>query len=243
LNIEAKLRIRTVFVNKPALWALVATVVLLFGGFAPGQARADEGFSTYVGIASDYIWRGVSRSDDQVHVFGSIDYMFDSGFHAAISASNVSFDGNNTYELDFDLGFSGEVGNGLSYDVGYIYYAYPDAQEAVEEDGALLDSNGDLDADFGEIYAGIAYGGYSITANIGVNNGEDARWNDGAFYLSGDAEFDIAGELVVVLHVGSYTFDDAGANYFDYGASVNRNNFTLGIVGTASGVGGNGSLH
>ena len=221
--------------KKAMLSALSATVVLLSGSFTPGQARAEDGISTYVGIASNYIWRGVSRSDDQVHAFGTIDYMFDSGTYAAISASSVSFDDDNTYELNFNLGFSGDVGSGFSYDVGYLYYAYPDAQGAVEEDGDFLDSKGDLDADFGEIYAGIAYGAYSVTANIGVNNGDDAEWNDGAFYLSGDAEFDIAGELIVVLHAGSYTFDDAGANYLDYGASVNRNNFTLGIVGTNNG--------
>jgi len=209
--------------KKAMLSALSATMVLLWGSFTPGQARADEGFSTYVGFASNYIWRGVSRSDDQVQVFGSIDYMSKSGAYAALSASSVSFDDDNTYELDFNLGFAGDVANGFSYDIGYIYSAYPDAQ------------GGDLDADFGEIYAGIAYGGYSVTANIGVNNGDDAEWNDGAFYLSGDAEFDIAGELIVVLHAGSYTFDDTGASYFDYGASVNRNNFTLGIVGTDNG--------
>jgi len=224
--------LQDLFMKKTVLSALLATVALLSGGLVPGQARADEGFSTYVGIASNYIWRGVSKSDDQVHVFGAIDYMFDSGFYAAMSASNVSIYGDDTYELDFNLGFSGDVGHGFSYDVGYIYFAYPDAQGAEERDGDFLDSNVDLDANFGEIYAGIAYGAYSITANIGINNGDDAEWNDGAFYLSGDAEFDIAGELVVVLHAGSYSFDDASDNYFDCGASVNRNNFTFGIVGT-----------
>jgi len=218
--------------KKTVLWALLAAVVLLCGGLVPGQARADEGFSTYVGIASNYIWRGVSRSDDQVQVFGTVDYLFDSGFYAAISASNVNLYDDNTYELDFDLGFSGDVGDGFSYEAGYIYFAYPDAQGTIEGDGEFPDSNVDLDADFGEIYAGIAYGAYSVTANIGINNGDDAEWNHGALYLSGDAEFDIAGELVVVLHAGSYSFDDASDNYFDCGASVNRNNFTFGIVGT-----------
>jgi len=220
------------FKKKTAFCAPLATVLFLWGGLVPGQAGADEGFSTYVGIASNYIWRGVSKSDDQVHVFGAIDYMFDSGFYAAMSASNVTVYDDDTYELDFNLGFSGDVGDGLSYDIGYIYFAYPDAQGTIKGVGGFPDSNVDLDADYGEIYAGIAYGAYSVTANVGINNGDDAQWNDGAFYLSGDAEFDIAGELVVVLHAGSYTFDDASANYFDYGASVNRKNFTLGIVGT-----------
>lgn len=222
-------------IKKTVLSALLATMVLLWGGLVPAQARADEGFSSYVGIASDYIWRGVSKSDDQVQVFGTIDYLSDSGFYAAISASNVSVYDDNTYELDIDLGLSGDIGDGFSYDVGYIYFAYPDAQGTVEGDGAFTDSNADLDADYGEIYVGIARGAYSVTANFGTNNGDDAQWNDGALYLSGDAEFDIAGELAVVLHVGSYTFDDGGDDYFDYGVSVNRNNFTLGIVGTDNG--------
>ena len=215
--------------------ALLAAVVLFAGGLAPGQAKADEGVSAYVGIASDYIWRGVSKSDDQAQVFGTVDYMSNSGFYAVMSASTVSIDDDNTYELDFGLGLSGDVGDGFSYDVGYIYFAYPDAQGTIKGDGTFPDSNVDLDADYGEAYAGIAYGAYSLTANIGVNNGDDAEWNDGAFYLSGDAEFDIAGELMVVLHAGSYTFDDVRDDYFDYGLSVNRDNFTLGFVGTDNG--------
>jgi uncharacterized protein (TIGR02001 family) len=230
-----KITFQDLFMRKAVLSALSAIMVLLWGGLVPGQAIAYEGFSTYVGIASNYIWRGVSKSDDRVQVFGTIDYMSDSGFYTAISASNVTIEDDNTYELDFDLGFSGDVGDAFSYDVGYIYYAYPDAQGVEEGDGGFPDSNVDLDADYGEVYAGIAYGAYSVTANIGTNNGDDAEWNDGAFYLSGDAEFDIAGELVVVLHAGSYSFDDASEDYFDYGVSVNRNNFTLGIVGTDNG--------
>jgi len=185
---------------------------------------AVEGLSANVGFTSNYLWRGVTQTDDGAAISGGIDYAAASGFYLGTWVSNVDFSDDASYELDLYLGFSGEINENISYDLGYIYYAYPDSAE----------SDKDNEYDFGEIYAGVTYNNITLAANYGIHNDDGAQWADKALYLSADAEFEVAEGLTLNLHLGDYSFDDDydSGDYTDYGISLSKNGFTLALTDT-----------
>jgi len=208
---------------KKSLLSIALTTVLATSALVSTQASAVEGLSANVAATSNYLWRGVSQTGDAAAISGGIDYANDSGFYAGTWVSNVDFDDDASYELDFYLGFSGQISEDVGYDVGYIYYAYPDSAE--------VDSTNEYD--FGEIYGGLNYSYFSVTAYYGVNNDDGAEFADSSLYLSGDAEFEVADGLTLALHVGSYDYDkDNGEDYVDYGVSLSKDGFTFGLSDT-----------
>ena len=88
-----------------------------------------------VALTSDYMFRGISQTDNNPAVQGSLEYSYDTGFHGITPylgfwGSNVDFnDGDNaTVEVDTLFGFRGDLlDTGVSWDLGGIYYAYPGA--------------------------------------------------------------------------------------------------------------------
>jgi uncharacterized protein (TIGR02001 family) len=208
---------------KKSLLSIALTSLLATTAFTSASAFAVEGLSANVAATSNYLWRGVTQTDDAAAISGGIDFADDSGFYVGTWASNIDFGDDASYELDFYLGFSGEISEDVGFDVGYIYYAYPDSAE--------IDSANDYN--FGEIYGSLSFSYFSVTANYGINNDDGAAFADSSLYLSGDAEFEVADGLTLALHVGSYDFDkDNGDDYVDYGVSLSKDGFTFGLSDT-----------
>ena len=209
---------------KKTLAKIALTSALVAASIAAPTAFAVEGLSANVGATSNYLWRGVTQTDDAAAISGGIDYAHQSGFYAGTWASNVDFGDDASAELDFYLGFGGELGQGFGYDVGYIYYAYPDS--------AQTDSTNEYD--FGEVYGSLSYSYFSVSANYGVNNDDGAQWADSALYISADAEFEVAEGLTLALHIGDYSFDDdfKSDDYSDYGVSLSKDGFTFAVSDT-----------
>lgn len=178
--------------------------------------------SANIGATTNYIWRGVSQSADAASVSGGLDYADESGFYAGtwVGSLGDSDSGFNGTETDFYLGFGGET-DGFAYDVGYIYYAYTE-----------LD-----DANFGEVYFNGAFGNFGFGVAVTVNS----EVPDGAGFESGDIYYsvsyggiDLGNEFELGLSAGLYTFDsdgDDGADY-DYAhiqADISKGDFTFSI--------------
>ena len=107
--------------------AVLATVAL------PAYAQDTEApkpvtVSGNVSLVSDYRFRGVSQSDEEMAVQGGITVAHESGFYVGTWASNLAgwgtFGGANM-ELDLIGGFKREVTPGLTLDVGLTWYMYP----------------------------------------------------------------------------------------------------------------------
>ena len=209
---------------KKTLVNIALTSALVAVSITAPSAFAVEGLSANVGATSNYLWRGVTQTDDAAAISGGIDYAHESGFYAGTWASNVDFGDDASAELDFYLGFGGELGQGFGYDVGYIYYAYPDS--------AQTDSTNEYD--FGEVYGSLSYSYFSVSANYGVNNDDGAEWADSALYISADAELEVAEGLTLALHIGDYSFDDdyKSDDYSDYGVSLSKDGFTFAVSDT-----------
>lgn len=184
-------------------------------GLLAAAAAANAEISSTVTLTNDYDFRGASQSAEDPALQASLDFAMDTGWYIGAWASNVDFGDDVDYELDLYTGFSGGEEEGLGWDVGFIYYAYPD----------------DSDLNYPEIYGKLSYGMFSggaFYSNDWVNSGESS------LYVTGDASVPLANNFSLNFHV-AYSFgdywDDVDSEYFDYSAGVGytAGNFELGL--------------
>ena len=184
--------------------SLVAAAVALG---TPGIAAAKDlpgEFSGNVAIATDYVYRGFSQTLEEPVIQGGLDWDSGMGFYVGTWGSNVNFgDGDNAHvELDFYGGYAGSV-DAFSYDVGFIYYLYPGASNALSYDFWEIYGSAGYDFDVASVSAGIAW----TPDNFGGT--------DDAIYFSGGIAIPIADILSVDANVGYYDFT-GGGNYWDW---------------------------
>lgn len=103
---------------KTTLLAVAASMALA------GVARAEDGdgITFNVGVASDYVFRGVSQTDGKAQLFGGAD-LTHGLFYAGVWASNVDFGDSTSAEIDGYFGVTPTVG-AVSLDFGALYYGY-----------------------------------------------------------------------------------------------------------------------
>lgn len=103
---------------------------------APVAAERPE-LSANVAITSDYVFRGVSQTEEGPAIQGGFDVSYKM-FYAGVWASNLDFggDGNGNdvanIEIDVYAGIKRKWRN-TEFDLGVIYYAYPGAEDAGQE--------------------------------------------------------------------------------------------------------------
>ena len=172
------------------------TKTLLASSLAACAGLAQAEFSANVALTSDYVWRGVSQTNEDPAIQGGFDFSAKSGFYLGTWGSNVEFNDNAQMELDIYGGWSGEVG-GIGVDVGIIRYTYIDESSL----------------NFTEFYLGASYGPFSAK----ISNDFD---NDNLYYEAG-LEFGLPEDATLALHIGRYDFD-AGGDYTDYSIGVSK---------------------
>ena len=103
----------------------------LVGAIAlPGFALAQDAAPTLpitgnLTFTSDYVFRGVSQTDEHFAVQGGFDYAHEaSGLYVGTWASNVDFNSDTSVELDVYAGWTKSFGD-FGIDAGYIHYNYP----------------------------------------------------------------------------------------------------------------------
>jgi len=187
----------------------IAMTSLLAASTISFQAFATEGLSANVAATNNYLWRGLEQTGGDAAVSGGIDYANDSGFYAGTWVSNA-WGGT---ELDLYGGFGADINESMSYDVGFIYFAYPDAD----------------DADFSEIYGSFTFTGLTVGAAV-LTTGEDADAGD-SIYVNADYAITLSNEAEVNFHVGNYS-GDFSTDSTDFGVSISKDNFTFGVSKT-----------
>jgi len=160
---------------------------------------ASAELSANIGATSNYLWRGVTQTDDGPAVSGGIDYTHASGFYAGVWTSNVDFvdASGNQAELDLYGGFSGESGS-LGYDLGLIYYAYPMADKPDDK------------LDFTEIYGSLSFG--PVTGGIAYTIDTEAGGDDDNWYFHANAGTDLQQGWGIGGTVGYFDFDGCGSD-------------------------------
>ena len=140
-----------------AMAAFTGTAALADEAAAPAEDEGFPGdFSATFGFYTNYVFRGVTQTQNDIAFQGSFDWAHSSGLYAGVWASNIEFvpgdDAN--LEVDWYGGYNGSIDK-FSYGIGGIYYMYPDANEPdIDGDGSpneydYVEIKGALGYDFG----------------------------------------------------------------------------------------------
>lgn len=167
-------------------------------------------------LKSDYRFRGVSKSNNDIAVQGGIDWFHDSGVYVGGWVSSVSDFRGSDIETNFYGGYSTEK-NGIIYDVGVTAYVYPGGTNST-----YVETYGSVGVDFGLLTSAVGVS-YMPSQN---NNG-----NQDNIYFFTDTRADIPDTpFGIDLHLG-YEDGFFGNNKWDWriGTSVGFEQFELGV--------------
>lgn len=122
---------------------------------------AAEGLSFNIGVVSLYKSNGIDQDSRQganpksfrPAIQGGVDYDFGNGFYVGNWNSTGEF-GNANLEIDLYAGYSNQLSDKLSYDVGFMAYIYPNS-------GGGWNGN--------EVYGSITYGILTAKLVYGVS--------------------------------------------------------------------------
>jgi len=188
---------------------LAAVTVLPTLSFAQ---TSEHEFSGNVTLASDYLFRGMSQTDNGPTIQGGFDYGHESGFYLGTWASNINFaDG---IEIDYYAGFAGQIGN-FGYDLTAIYYNYPSSD------------NGE---DYIEVGPSLSYtfaGDFEPNLTVGALYSDDFSFNTGTgIYMYSDLGVALPNDFGLGFHVGHQWIKDELAwgskDWLEYNVSLSK---------------------
>ncbi len=193
------------------------------------QAQEDDGsgFNWNAAATSEYMFRGISQTDDKPAIQVGAGYSFSNGFYVGGWASNVDFGESTDAEIDTFVGWNGDLNDNVNLDVQLVRYNY-----VGEPDG--------VDYAYNELIGKVSFAeNYSATlgyTNDYLNSSTDSVYGAvGGSWEVGDG-YNITAGLGYTT-VDSDVFGEDG--YLDYSVGVNRDfgpvNIALGYVGTDNG--------
>lgn len=214
--------------------AAAAASFFVFGAFS-APSFADESvlpgtFTGNVAVTSEYSFRGIAQSDEHPALQAGIDWTHDSGLYLGTWGSNVDFNDGDEASLEMDVygGLTGHFTEKTGWDLGFIYYAYPGADDSLNYD--FLEAKAALTHDFGPLAA---------TASVNYSPDYFASSGD-AFYYSLNATAPLPHDFSLLGHVAYQTIDDEAAfgvpDYMDWSAGIaytlDKFNFSLNYLDT-----------
>lgn len=180
-------------------------VAVAAGATVMGAGAANAEVSANVALTTDYVFRGVSLSDNNAAIQGGADWNNEQ-FYVGTWASSLS-DG---MELDVYAGFTPTTGP-ITWDFGIIGYFYPGA----DDDGAEFD-----------YFEGVASGTFELNDQISLGGGlwyspENYGDTGEATYFEVNGSFSVSDALSFDAAYGNQTIEDpdggpGGAEEDDY---------------------------
>jgi uncharacterized protein (TIGR02001 family) len=105
---------------------------LALGGAAQAQDEGGVSFAFNLGANTDYVFRGISQTDEDPSVYGGIDASAGIGY-AGVWVSNVDFGNGTDLEYDIYAGIKPTMG-AVTFDLALIYYGYLDSPKGSNQD-------------------------------------------------------------------------------------------------------------
>jgi uncharacterized protein (TIGR02001 family) len=212
-----------------AVSTLSAVVALSCASLA--HAEEDSPFSANVTLASDYISRGVSQTNEGPTIQGGFDYKHASGLYAGVWGSNISWlrdsekgtgvSSGNSLELDVSLGYAREFGD-FGIDVGVVRYVYPG-----DFDHRWKAATGMKDPNSTEGYVGFSWKFVSVKYYHAFTDLFGAPDSKGSGYLDLSASYELVTNLSLDAHYGSQRITGPSTSYKDWSLGAT---YTLGGV-------------
>ncbi len=166
-----------------------------------------EGVSGQVSLMSNYIWRGISESNGNPALQGSVTAVGPMGLYVRGFLSTLDYRGAHE-RADFTGGIADMTRSGLGFNAGATAYRF---------DASALD--------FEETFLRLRFGPLS--------GGIYHDWQHGNTYLEAGYRARLGSGLSLLLHVG-HTSGDTVASYNDYGAGITKSwgSFSAGVFVT-----------
>lgn len=189
------------------LWVRTALAAAMLAGSGAAMAEVTGN----VTVVSDYVFDGISQTDNGPALQGAVDWAHDSGFYLGAWASNVDFPGagDTGIETDWYGGF-GFGSDDVAFDVGVVFYKYLGLDD--DEDGE------DVDIDYNEIYFGVTF----------VENLTLKAWYANDYANSGNYAYRAKASYSVAIN------DDWSVpleyTYTDFEEGDNFNHFKVGVA-------------
>ena len=172
--------------------------------------------SANMAVTSNYVWRGMSQTSNSPAYQAGVDIAYN-GFYLGTWGSNISWTADNSSSLEADIyaGYTGKV-SGISYDLGYIVYSYPNVSNV---------------NNFKEAYLGLGkdFEGFSLNAkySFGIDNAPDdyeityATNVSGFGFSASYGDYDTVGtrySLAVSKEIGKF---ELSVGYYDFTSDNN----------------------
>lgn len=194
--------------------------LLLCAPALPAFAQDDEAtgpisYSGGVTVLSDYVWRGVSQTQENPAVQAEFEVAHENGFYAGVWTTTVDFipsgeeDDGVDYELDGYIGWAADLTDTLSLDLSFTRVIYPGANDG-------------YDYNYNEYTAALGFGG-NYTATVSYSDDIANLGGKGIYYnLAGEWELGDSG-FALGAAVGHYDLEDVlDDSYEDYAISLAR---------------------
>ena len=191
--------------NKSTLLIFTGAMLLSVGfpGMAPAQDTSGAGTKppasvTFVGniaVVSDYVFRGVSFSDEDPVAQGGIDAAWNNGAYMGVFGSGVDkpfgavynqIGGDEDVEIDVYVGWHSPGNDTVVFDLGAIRYGF----EPDEDDLAWT-----------EVYGSVRFHGLTLRGNQRVEGADMGSYVEASYFRAIKNLFDIK------LHVGHWDLD------------------------------------
>ncbi|HYQ24725.1 TorF family putative porin [Stenotrophomonas sp.] len=186
--------------------AAVLCAALLAPFAASAQDEAASPFSWNITGVSDYMFRGVSQTDENPTGQAGLTYTSPVGVYAGVWGSGVDFgDGSPEFEVDYFVGYNVDFSENVNFDVMLNRYTYPGASELA----------------YNEL---ITKTSFAKNYNVTVAYTNDV-WNSGTdgWYYAVGGEWPLPNDFSVTANVGRSTFEHGLAkDYTDFNIGVSR---------------------
>lgn len=197
--------------------ALLAAMPLV----AHAQEEADSGFNWNAAVTSEYMFRGISQTDDKPAIQAGAGYSFSNGFYVGAWASNVDFGDETDAEIDTFIGWNGDIAQNVNLDVQLNRYNY-----VGEPDG--------LDYAYNELIGKFTFA-ENYSATLGYTNDYLAT-GENSIYTAVGGNWTVGYDINLSAGVGYTSNSGPFESYLDYSVGVARDfgpvNVALGYIGS-----------
>ncbi len=199
----------------------LACAALLSAPFVASAQDTEEStspFSATFAVTTDYVFRGVSQTDNNPAFQASATYTAPFGLYVGVWGSNVDFGkGGPNFEVDYNIGWNKDLSDSWNLDLGVNRYTYTNASS----------DYGDID--YNEYLAKVTWTGPVVVSGLlgyanDYNNADAKQTYTGleASYAFGDSGYSLGASA-------GYTTIKANANewprredYYDGSVSVSK---------------------
>lgn len=204
---------------------LAAPLVSLAEDSPPPAEAAAAPASPWVGsltLASDYIFRGLTQTNEKPALQGGLEYDDASGVYAGFWGSNINWLSDysttdapvsSSVEFDFYVGYRGKFSDDWGYDVGVYTYYYPGDYPS-----------GFTSANTTEIYGALSYKFLSLKYSHALTNAFGFSDSKNSAYIDLSANYEFVPTWLVNAHVGHQRIDGLDvASYTDWKLGITKN--------------------